>query len=180
MRFQVLGRCLAVSQALILNAQYFLCGLRLGIFTSATVRTVATVRTMLETAAGVGPGGLFEPNLVLHRQAFLQIRGEGTCYRCPAGRKAKHLSYIEGVVPLKNNGFPGFCPRRGHTSPLEVKTAGAKGWDTVKPLSRWFSRLHRCVWLVLWRSFTYRYPFTYLRLSGIHPFPTEPKSGGFP
>ena len=40
---------------------------RLGIFTSATVRTVATVRELLESAAGVPPGGLFEPQLVLYR-----------------------------------------------------------------------------------------------------------------
>jgi hypothetical protein len=37
------------------------------IYTSATVLTVVTVRSMLEGAAGVAEGGLFEPRLVLHR-----------------------------------------------------------------------------------------------------------------
>lgn len=40
---------------------------RLGVFTSATVRTVETAVTMLEQEAGVGPGELFEYGLVLHR-----------------------------------------------------------------------------------------------------------------
>ncbi|KAG1657971.1 hypothetical protein FOA52_008031 [Chlamydomonas sp. UWO 241] len=42
-------------------------GFRVGIYTSATVLTVVTVRSMLEGAAGVPEGGLFEPRLVLHR-----------------------------------------------------------------------------------------------------------------
>ena len=70
---------------------------RLGIFSSATERTVRVAVAKVEEAAG---GTLFDPALLLHR---------------------------------------------GHTK--EVSTAHIEGggntWDTVKPLAKWFKRVHR-------------------------------------
>eukprot|EP00798_Chlamydomonas_sp_ICE-L_P013201 gene13201-19036_t len=73
---------------------------RLGIYTSSTLRTVTTVKQMLEDEVGIPD--LFEPKLVLFRD---------------------------------------------HTAPIprELMTAENDNWDTVKPLEKWFSKLHRVV-----------------------------------
>jgi len=41
---------------------------RIGVFTSSTSRTASGAIALLEAEAGVGPGQLFEPGLVFHRQ----------------------------------------------------------------------------------------------------------------
>lgn len=74
---------------------------RLGIFSSASVRTVHSVLPMLRAAAGESPEPLFgDPSLIFHR---------------------------------------------GHTeaAPTSHIAAGGREWDTVKPLGKLFTRLHR-------------------------------------
>ena len=72
----------------------------LGIFSSASLRTVDAARGMLELAAGPGPPLFPEKLLTLHR-----------------------VHTISTTVDHKLN--------------------GGKEWDTMKPLQRYFSRMHQ-------------------------------------
>ena len=70
---------------------------RLGVFSSATERTVGVAVAKVEEAAG---GNLFDPALLLHRGHTKEVS----------------MAHIEG---------------------------GGNTWDTVKPLAKWFKRVHR-------------------------------------
>lgn len=72
----------------------------LGIYTSASLRTVNIVKDMLEAAAGPGPPLFGEQRLILYRVHTL-------------------------------------------AAPKDHILGGGKEWDTIKPLTRYFSKLHR-------------------------------------
>lgn len=93
----------------------------LGIYSSATVKTVAAARELLEEAAGPGPPLFPEAAIILHR-----------------------VHTISATVDQKLN--------------------SGKDWDTMKPLQRYFSRMHQTL-LVDDDAFKVRKPFHHEQIS---------------
>lgn len=143
------GALYSVSLTQCLDIRVQPCGLlgaqdtfRIGIFSSASQRTVSTVIPMLEAAARSGgcsglKAGKKGPKLLPERAFILTRQHTDAAPTVPLRTFFLHAHWLQWFTCWKLSSAV-LCVQ-------DHVANGGKDWDTVKPLSKWFRHMDRVI-----------------------------------